>query len=210
MAVGCQQGSYLAPRGAPRPGSYLIGTFPAKFRLLFEKVGQNMSQREYRFITDPEHKENLSGRVRAACANCRRKKIKCSGTVPCRICEDKGRVCEGLLPTDGAKSGLSPASSSSSAKVTKAQRPNAPGKKPSIGTSRRPSLKPIGSDESADSGYISNAPQPQSTVQTVHSPVAGGLYSVSGQGEGADGSDAMSPASALSDMAQGAISMTVV
>ncbi|KAK4634492.1 hypothetical protein CLAFUW4_01617 [Fulvia fulva] len=50
----------------------------------------------YRFISDPGHKENLSGRVRAACLTCRRKKIKCSGEPNCRTCREKGLVCEGL------------------------------------------------------------------------------------------------------------------
>lgn len=50
----------------------------------------------FRFISDPSHKENLSGRVRAACLTCRRKKIKCSGELNCRTCREKGLVCEGL------------------------------------------------------------------------------------------------------------------
>ena len=54
------------------------------------------SEKIYRFISDPGHKENLSGRVRAACLNCRRKKTKCSGEVPCGTCEEKGIACEGL------------------------------------------------------------------------------------------------------------------
>ncbi|KAK5126648.1 hypothetical protein LTR85_009582 [Meristemomyces frigidus] len=54
-----------------------------------------MQDRMYRFIADPAHKENLSGRVSAACLNCRRKKIKCSGEVDCRQCQEKGLVCEG-------------------------------------------------------------------------------------------------------------------
>ncbi|KAK6390733.1 hypothetical protein LTR65_005337 [Meristemomyces frigidus] len=51
--------------------------------------------RRYEFIADPAHKENLSGRVTAACLNCRRKKIKCSGEAVCRQCREKGLVCEG-------------------------------------------------------------------------------------------------------------------
>ncbi|EME49228.1 hypothetical protein DOTSEDRAFT_76599 [Dothistroma septosporum NZE10] len=50
----------------------------------------------FRFISDPGHKENLSGRVRAACLTCRRKKIKCSGEPHCRTCRDRGVECEGF------------------------------------------------------------------------------------------------------------------
>ncbi|KXT04305.1 hypothetical protein AC578_7902 [Pseudocercospora eumusae] len=53
-------------------------------------------ERVYRFISDPSHKENLSGRVRAACLTCRRKKIKCSGERNCRTCREKGLFCEGF------------------------------------------------------------------------------------------------------------------
>lgn len=56
------------------------------------------SEKHYQFITDPGHKENLSGRVGAACVTCRRKKIKCSGDVPCGTCREKGIKCEGLTP----------------------------------------------------------------------------------------------------------------
>lgn len=66
----------------------------------------------FRFISDPTHKENLSGRVTAACLNCRRKKIKvrqtlygyttssltfwkCSGELNCSTCRERGLVCEG-------------------------------------------------------------------------------------------------------------------
>ncbi|KAK5742800.1 hypothetical protein LTR17_003048 [Elasticomyces elasticus] len=52
------------------------------------------SDRTFQFISDPNHKENLSGRVTAACLNCRRKKIKCSGEAECRQCREKGLVCE--------------------------------------------------------------------------------------------------------------------
>ncbi|KAF2484146.1 hypothetical protein BDY17DRAFT_295097 [Neohortaea acidophila] len=54
------------------------------------------SVRSYQFVSDPEYKENLSGRVRAACITCRRKKIRCSGEVPCQTCKERGVVCEGL------------------------------------------------------------------------------------------------------------------
>jgi len=50
--------------------------------------------RTYQFISDPTHKENLSGRVTAACLNCRKKKIKCSGEASCKQCLEKGTVCE--------------------------------------------------------------------------------------------------------------------
>nr|POF24719.1 hypothetical protein CFP56_71694 [Quercus suber] len=52
-------------------------------------------ERSYSFISDPSHKETLSGRVTAACLNCRRKKIKCSGGEKCQTCRDKGLLCEG-------------------------------------------------------------------------------------------------------------------
>ncbi|KAK5733094.1 hypothetical protein LTR17_009974 [Elasticomyces elasticus] len=74
------------------------------------------SNRTFQFISDPNHKvrcrgdvvkiieiitanrdeqENLSGRVTAACLNCRRKKIKCDGDRDCEPCRQKGLVCEG-------------------------------------------------------------------------------------------------------------------
>ncbi|KAK5130295.1 hypothetical protein LTR08_002218 [Meristemomyces frigidus] len=49
----------------------------------------------YTFIDDPNHKPTLSGRVTAACLNCRRKKIKCSGEADCQQCQEKGLVCDG-------------------------------------------------------------------------------------------------------------------
>ncbi|KAF2763605.1 hypothetical protein EJ03DRAFT_68555 [Teratosphaeria nubilosa] len=51
------------------------------------------NQRTYEFISDPTHKINLSGRVSAACANCRKKKIKCDGTNNCRQCREKNLEC---------------------------------------------------------------------------------------------------------------------
>ncbi|KAK5678214.1 hypothetical protein LTS10_009384 [Elasticomyces elasticus] len=45
--------------------------------------------------TNPGNQENLSGRVTAACVNCRRKKIKCGGGRECKACQVKGLVCEG-------------------------------------------------------------------------------------------------------------------
>ncbi|KAK4903076.1 hypothetical protein LTR27_000004 [Elasticomyces elasticus] len=74
------------------------------------------SSRTFQFIGDPYHKvprganivevveitttnqdnqENLSGRVTAACVNCRRKKIKCGGGSECQACQEKGLVCDG-------------------------------------------------------------------------------------------------------------------
>ncbi|KAK0269847.1 hypothetical protein LTR35_014523 [Friedmanniomyces endolithicus] len=50
----------------------------------------------FHFIhNEPNHKQNLSGRVTAACVNCRRKKIRCTGEAGCRQCRDKGLICEG-------------------------------------------------------------------------------------------------------------------
>ncbi|KAK5132588.1 hypothetical protein LTR08_008847 [Meristemomyces frigidus] len=49
----------------------------------------------YTFIDDPNHKPTLSGRVTAACLNCRRKRIKCSGEADCQQCQEKGLVCDG-------------------------------------------------------------------------------------------------------------------
>ncbi|KAK5674138.1 hypothetical protein LTS10_013123 [Elasticomyces elasticus] len=56
------------------------------------------SERTFQFVSDPNHKDNLSGRVTAACLNCRRKKIKCSGEAECRQCREKGLVCKGPPP----------------------------------------------------------------------------------------------------------------
>ena len=57
------------------------------------------SDKTYRFISDPTflHKETLSGRVTVACVTCRRKKIKCSGEVPCKQCLAKETLCGGLI-----------------------------------------------------------------------------------------------------------------
>lgn len=60
------------------------------------QASQQGEPRTYRFISDRFHKENLSGRVRAACITCRRRKVKCEGVEPCRTCNEKGLVCEGL------------------------------------------------------------------------------------------------------------------
>ncbi|KAK3633279.1 hypothetical protein LTR56_002516 [Elasticomyces elasticus] len=53
------------------------------------------SNHTFQFVGDPYHKENLSGRVTAACINCRRKKIKCGGGRECKACREKDLVCEG-------------------------------------------------------------------------------------------------------------------
>lgn len=58
-------------------------------------ISMQQGDRTYEFISDPLHKVNLSGRVTAACLNCRRKKIKCSGEINCRQCREKGLQCEG-------------------------------------------------------------------------------------------------------------------
>ena len=50
----------------------------------------------YQFISDPQHQETLSGRVRAACLTCRKKKTRCSGEIPCSTCISKGILCEGF------------------------------------------------------------------------------------------------------------------
>lgn len=71
-------------------------------------------ERTYSFVSDPTHTETLSGRVSAACINCRRKKIKCSGEADCQTCREKGLVCEGLLPRSQTKKDQVIASSSSS------------------------------------------------------------------------------------------------
>ncbi|KAK5678216.1 hypothetical protein LTS10_009386 [Elasticomyces elasticus] len=54
-----------------------------------------LSKRNLHFISNPNHKENLSGRVTQACPNCRRKKIKCGGQIVCRQCQEKDLMCEG-------------------------------------------------------------------------------------------------------------------
>ena len=58
--------------------------------------GGSNDDKVFRFISDPGHKENLSGRVSLACIACRRKKVRCSGDVPCSTCKEKGIVCEGI------------------------------------------------------------------------------------------------------------------
>lgn len=60
------------------------------------EASESTNDRVFRFISDPRYKENLSGRVRAACITCRRKKIKCSGEINCQTCQERGLVCEGL------------------------------------------------------------------------------------------------------------------
>ncbi|KAK4953544.1 hypothetical protein LTR10_008142 [Elasticomyces elasticus] len=118
------------------------------------------SDRTFQFVSDPNHKvsstvlrlnweawegpvtkrqqENLSGRVTAACLNCRRKKIKCSGEAECRQCREKGLVCEGpparkrphrdLVPADGddVPSPISPAEGQSKDSFHQPSSPNQP------------------------------------------------------------------------------------
>lgn len=57
----------------------------------------NSDEKVYQFVSDPGHKETLSGRVRAACLTCRKKKMKCSGEIPCITCVEKGLACEGFV-----------------------------------------------------------------------------------------------------------------
>ena len=99
------------------------------------------SEKTYRFISDPGHKENLSGRVRAACITCRRKKIKCSGEVPCHTCEERGVVCEGLMERKRPRK----ASEHHEALSVSTQ------------SSPAPSLRKISTMSSDDSGYASGA-----------------------------------------------------
>lgn len=75
-------------------------------QIIMAPQGSTSKEKAYRFISDPGHKENLSGRVRAACVTCRRKKIKCSGDVPCGTCEEKGIRCEGLTERKRPKKSL--------------------------------------------------------------------------------------------------------
>ncbi|KAK5687513.1 hypothetical protein LTS10_001651 [Elasticomyces elasticus] len=97
------------------------------------------SDRTFQFISDPNHKENLSGRVTAACLNCRRKKIKCSGEAECRQCREKGVPCEGppsrkrphrdlTVRTNGneVSSPTSPADSPGRAAFSRPSTPNRP------------------------------------------------------------------------------------
>ncbi|KAK4508057.1 hypothetical protein PRZ48_001794 [Zasmidium cellare] len=117
------------------------------------------NERTYLFISDPGHKENLSGRVRAACMTCRRKKIKCSGEINCRTCREKGLVCEGMPERkrprrDGGSIILDPVSSGGIDRkrrisTTKTARP-----RPSLSD-----LKHITPNGSEDSGYASTQPQ---------------------------------------------------
>ncbi|KAM3415936.1 hypothetical protein BST61_g9427 [Cercospora zeina] len=86
---------------------------------------KSTNEKTFRFISDPGHKENLSGRVRAACLTCRRKKIKCSGEFNCRTCREKGLVCEGLparkRPRRDSSSTLSLGSASAGVKRRKTE-----------------------------------------------------------------------------------------
>lgn len=59
-------------------------------------LGSQQDPPSYQFITDPSYDETLSGRVRAACINCSRRKVKCSGRIPCETCVSQNKTCEGL------------------------------------------------------------------------------------------------------------------
>lgn len=106
------------------------------------------------------HKENLSGRVRAACLTCRRKKIKCSGELNCATCREKGLVCEGLperkRPTkeSGSSHILSPALPS---RIERKKRAASP-RKSSPHARTAPNLPSLDVLESNDSGYASTQP----------------------------------------------------
>ncbi|KAK4574399.1 hypothetical protein LTR86_002161 [Recurvomyces mirabilis] len=118
------------------------------------------SDRTYQFISDPTHKENLSGRVTAACLNCRKKKIKCSGEESCKQCNEKGLVCEGPPSRKRPRQDNRPSSNvSSSLASTKAHNPSF---EISAGEQRRPSI-PL---QHEDSGYSSI----RRSTPTSHSP----------------------------------------
>ena len=131
----------------------------------------------YRFISDPGHKETLSGRVQAACVTCRRKKIKCSGDVPCTTCEEKGIVCEGLLERKRPKKNQDRRSRASSVRGERRSSQGARSDDSTVGSKRnsfdysfnkieqnedvlrRPTahLRELGAENSFDSGYASSA-----------------------------------------------------
>ncbi|KAK3675303.1 hypothetical protein LTR78_004813 [Recurvomyces mirabilis] len=118
------------------------------------------SDRTYQFISDPTHKENLSGRVTAACLNCRKKKIKCSGEESCKQCNEKGLVCEGPPSRKRPRRDSGPPSNvSSSLASTKAHNPSF---EISAREQRRPSI-PL---QHEDSGYSSL----RRSTPTSHSP----------------------------------------
>ena len=58
---------------------------------------KRVSKETFRFISDPRHSETLSGRVRAACLNCRHRKVKCCGQMPCTTCKENRMSCGGLV-----------------------------------------------------------------------------------------------------------------
>lgn len=145
---------------------------------------ENMSnEKVYRFVSDPGHKENLSGRVRAACLNCRRKKTKCSGEVPCNTCEEKGVVCEGLTerkrPTKNGDRRSRASSSRRSSLDLGSEDGNVPSKRNSFDSSstrtdgndgpvQRPTvyLRKKGTFDSEDSGYASGTQSRQENTST--------------------------------------------
>lgn len=135
----------------------------------------------FRFISDPGHKENLSGRVRAACLNCRRKKTKCSGDVPCSTCEEKDIVCEGLTerkrPAKGAGRRSRASSTRRSSQDRGSEDGNALSKRNSFDSSssmvdgydepvQRPTvhLRKQATGDSEDSGYASRPPSRRENV----------------------------------------------
>lgn len=129
----------------------------------FQESSNLSGDRVFQFISDPDHKENLSGRVRAACLTCRRKKIKCSGEINCRTCREKGLVCEGLperrKPSRDVGDSL-------------ILGPTFPGRierkrKPSKTAPRRPSVISRGDAEKGqESDTIDNAESPTATTAT--------------------------------------------
>ena len=142
------------------------------------------NEKFYRFISDPGHKETLSGRVHAACVTCRRKKIKCSGDVPCATCEEKGLLCEGIIQRKRPKKNPDQCSRPSSAQGERGSSQDArsddsavPSKRSSFDSTpnkvehnedirRRPTahLRGLGTANSYDSGYASSPSSKQDST----------------------------------------------
>lgn len=100
-------------------------------------------------------------RVTAACLNCRRKKVKCSGEVDCRQCQEKGLVCEGPPSRKRAKNNRA-ASSAGEATFSINEQPEADGPREGHGSeSSQQRLPPTLLKE--DSGYGSHERVPQVT-----------------------------------------------
>ena len=134
------------------------------------------NDRVYRFISDPGHKENLSGRVRAACLTCRRKKIKCSGELNCRTCREKGLVCEGL-PERKRPRRDGPGLSIEEPAFTGIERNRKPSLSKSKAGSKRPTAHLQSTDRSIsnDSGYTSMIPN---VLDTPISPTTSQPHSI--------------------------------